>query len=110
MDICMVIDDDDNNLNSKNVFDGITLISFWFLTWIKNTLIYLKACLNGLLDDVKYFIKNEKVDINVKDENFETPLIIGKLSSRIVNNMIITLIYFCSIKKWSFWNCEFFIR
>jgi hypothetical protein len=32
MDICMVIDDDDNNLNSKNVFDGITLISFWFLT------------------------------------------------------------------------------
>ena len=47
-----------------------------------------------MLDDLKYFIEIENVHVNVKNENFETPLIIGKLSKielftcHIINSII----------------------
>ena len=52
-----------------------------------------------MLDDLKYFIEIENVHVNVKNENFETPLIIGKLSKielftcHIINSIIFFIIY-----------------
>ena len=60
-------------IKSKNIFEGKKSLKYRIKSnnW---AFLFKKACNNGLIEDVKFYISN----VNTKNENGESPLIIGK--------------------------------